>query len=69
MPLAEIGECTKQVIAGENRNPHSIYKNPTNKKLVKANHCQHKTDNFYFTSYSPELYFQKSKEVITYKGV
>ena len=21
MPLAEIGECTKQVIAGENRNP------------------------------------------------
>jgi len=39
------------------------------KKLVKANHCQHKTDNFYFTSYSPELHFQKNKEVITYKGV
>ena len=32
MPLAEIGEYTKQVIAGENRNPHFIYKNPTNKK-------------------------------------
>jgi len=32
MLLAEIGECTKQVIAGENRNLHSIYKNFTNKK-------------------------------------
>jgi len=34
MPLAEIGECTKQVIAGENRNPHSIYKNSTNTKSL-----------------------------------
>jgi len=32
MPLAEIGEYTKQVIAEENRNPYSIYKNSTNKK-------------------------------------
>jgi len=31
------------------------------KKLVKANHCQHKTANFYFTSYFPELHFQKKK--------
>jgi len=66
MPLAEIKECTKQVIAGENRNPHSIYKNPTNKKkLVKADHCWYKIDNFYFTSCSPELHFRKNKEIIT----
>ena len=31
MPLAELGECTKQVIAEEKRNPHSIYKNSTKK--------------------------------------
>jgi len=36
MPLAEIEECTKQVIAGENTNKtHSIYKNPTTKSLLK----------------------------------
>jgi len=64
MPLAKIEECTKQVIAGEKRNSYSIYKNST-KKLVKADHCWHKVDNFYFTSCFPELHFQKNKEIIT----
>ena len=36
MPLAKLGECTKQVIAKENRNPHSIYKKFYKQKLVKA---------------------------------
>jgi len=36
MPLAELGECTKQVIARENTNKtHSIYKNPITKSLLK----------------------------------
>jgi len=40
MPLAELGECTKQVIAGENTNKtHSIYKKSYNKKLIKADLC------------------------------
>jgi len=36
MPLAELGECTKQVIAGENKNPYSIYKKFYKQKLVKT---------------------------------
>jgi len=32
------------------------------KKLVKADHCWHKEDNFYFISCSPGLHFQKKKQ-------
>ena len=33
-------------------------------KLVEANPCWYKVNNFYFAFYPPELYFWKTKELL-----
>jgi len=74
MPLAEIGECTKQVIAGENRNPHSIYKNSTNtKSLLKQTTVSTKQtastshpipQNYIFEKTKKSLHIKEYKELL-----
>jgi len=68
MPLAEIGECTKQVIAGENTNKtHSIYKNPTTKSLLKQTSAS--TKQITSTSHPiPQNYiFKKTQQLLHIK--
>jgi len=36
-------------------------------KLVEADPCWHKVDNFYFPSCSPELHFRKNKKLLHIK--
>jgi len=36
-------------------------------KLVKADSCWHKVDNFYFSSCPPELHFHKNKKLLYIK--
>ena len=70
MPLAEIGECTKQVIAGENRNPHSIYKKSYKQKsLLKQTTVSTKQTTSISHPIPQNYIFKKNKEVIIYKGV
>ena len=70
MPLAEIGECTKQVIAGKNRNPHSIYKKSYKQKsLLKQTTVSTKQTTSISHPIPQNYIFKKNKEVIIYKGV
>jgi len=36
-------------------------------KLIEADSCWHKVDNFYFSSCPPELYFHKNKKLLCIK--
>jgi len=36
-------------------------------KLIEADPCWHKVDNFYFSFCSPELHFQKTKKLLHIK--
>jgi len=38
-------------------------------KLIEADLCWHKVDDFYFSSCPPELHFHKKQKVIMHQGV
>jgi len=69
MPLAEIGECTKQVIAEENRNPHFIYKNSINKKksLLKQTTISTKQTTSTLHPIPQNYIFEKTKNLLHIK--
>ena len=68
MPLAEIGECTKQVIAEENTNSYFIYKNPTNKKsLLKQTTVSTKQTTSTSCPIPQNYIFEKTKKLLHIK--
>ena len=68
MPLAEIGECTKQVIAGENRNPHSIYKKSYKQKsLLKQTTVSTKQTTSISHPILQNYIFKKTKKLLHIK--